>query len=68
VEIVEHPQCADWPTTPKDEVASLENCSLNHSKYWAVKLDGRVLKTLYKDPMVLPSRALAVAVAEEWEK
>jgi len=25
------------------------------------------MKTIYKDPLYLPSRALAVAVAEEWE-
>jgi len=26
------------------------------------------MKTMYKDPLYLPSRALAVAVAEEWEQ
>ena len=68
MEVVEHPQSADYPFTPKEEDAGLANCSLNHSKYWAVSLVGRILKTFYKDPMLLPSRALAVAVAEEWEK
>ena len=29
-------------------------------------LDGRVTKTLYQDVLPLPSRALAVAMAEEW--
>jgi len=32
-----------------------------------VTLDGRVTKTLYKDNLLIPSRALAVAIAEEWE-
>jgi len=40
---------------------------MSHDKYYAVTLDGRVVKTFYKDVMALPSRALAVAVAEEWE-
>ena len=30
-------------------------------------LDGRVIKTMYKDVMPIPSRALAVALAEEWD-
>ena len=36
-------------------------------KFYAVTLDGRVIKSLYKDPLYIPSRALALAVAEEWE-
>jgi chaperone required for assembly of F1-ATPase len=32
-----------------------------------VALDGRVTKTLYKDDLCIPSRALAVAIAEEWD-
>jgi chaperone required for assembly of F1-ATPase len=35
--------------------------------YWAVALDGRVTKTLYKDDLLIPSKALAIALAEEWE-
>jgi len=46
---------------------TFENASLSHGPYWAVALDGRVVKTLYKDVMPIPSRALAVALAEEWE-
>jgi chaperone required for assembly of F1-ATPase len=30
-------------------------------------LDGRVTKSLYKDNLFLPSRALAVALADEWD-
>ena len=41
--------------------------SLSHGKYWGVALDGRVIKTIYKDRLALPSRALAVGLAEEWE-
>jgi len=32
-----------------------------------VTLDGKVTKTLYKDDLCLPTRALAVALAEEWD-
>ena len=47
----------------------LSNLSFaNHGEdYWSVALDGRTLKTIYKDELLLPSRALAVAVAAEWE-
>ena len=43
------------------------NLSLSHGKYWAVALDGKVTKTMYKDPLLIPSKAMAVALAEEWE-
>lgn len=36
-------------------------------KFWAVQLDSRVIKTLYKDDMMIPSYALALAIADEWE-
>ena len=36
-------------------------------KFYGVKLDNRVIKTMYKDDLFIPSRALAVALAEEWE-
>ena len=45
---------------------SLENLSLSDN-YYAVTLDGKVTKTMYKDELLLPSKALAVALAEEWE-
>lgn len=45
---------------------SLSNISQSHDKYYAVTLDNRVTKTLYQDTLALPSRALAVAIAEEW--
>ena len=34
---------------------------------WVVKLDHRVLKTPAKKPMKLPTEALALAIAAEWE-
>ena len=40
---------------------------MSHDKYWAVALDGRPAKTFYKDTLALPSRALAIACAEEWD-
>jgi chaperone required for assembly of F1-ATPase len=36
-------------------------------KYWAVTLDGKVTKTMYKDALLIPTKAMAVALAEEWE-
>ena len=30
-------------------------------------LDGKVAKTFYKDELALPSKALAIAAAEEWD-
>jgi len=45
---------------------TLHNVSQSDS-YFAVALDGRVTKTLYKDDLLIPTRALAVAVAEEWD-
>lgn len=35
--------------------------------FYSVKLDDRVIKSMYKDELLIPSRALAVALAEEWE-
>jgi chaperone required for assembly of F1-ATPase len=32
-----------------------------------VCLDNRTIKTIYKDELYIPSRALAVALSEEWE-
>jgi chaperone required for assembly of F1-ATPase len=36
-------------------------------KYWAITLDGKPIKTVYKDNLFIPTKALAVALAEEWE-
>ncbi len=45
---------------------NVNNLSLS-DKYWAVTLDGKVTKTMYKDNLLIPSKGLAVALAEEWE-
>lgn len=50
-----------------DEKVSYQNLSLSADKYWAVTLDGKVTKSMYKDDLLLPTKALAVALAEEWE-
>jgi len=67
VDVIEHPASAGLAKIPSGEAISLNNLSMSHDKYYAVTLDGRVVKTFYKDVMAMPSRALAVAVAEEWE-
>ena len=46
---------------------ALKSDSGERGTYWAVSLDERVIKTMYKDDLFIPSRALAVALAEEWE-
>lgn len=42
-----------------------ENESMEN--YYAITLDGRVIKTMYKDDLFIPSKALAIALAEEWD-
>lgn len=66
VDIVEHPLQAEAPTLAKEEQITFNNLSRS-DKYWAVTLDGKVTKTMYKDNLFIPSKALAVAIAEEWE-
>ena len=36
-------------------------------QFYGVELDGRLIKTMYKEDMLIPNRALAVALAEEWD-
>ena len=36
--------------------------------YFAVALDGRPIKTLYTDDLLIPSRPLALALAAEWDE
>jgi hypothetical protein len=66
VDVVEHPMSADAPKIPSGEAVSVNNLSLS-DKYWAVTLDGKVTKTMYKDNLLIPSKAMAIALAEEWE-
>lgn len=65
--MVPHPESDTLPKLATSEDVNFNNLSLSHEQYWAVALDGRVIKTLYKDLMPIPSRALAVALAEEWD-
>ena len=65
--VVPHPDSDTMLKLNASEDVSFENLSMSHGPYWAVALDGRIIKTMYKDPMPIPSRALAVALAEEWD-
>ena len=65
VDVIEHPLSETQPKLNGANV-TLQNLHLA-DKYYAVTLDGRVTKTLYKDELLVPSRALAVAIAEEWD-
>lgn len=65
VDVIEHPLSAAQDKLD-GEAVTLNNLS-KADTYFAVTLDGRVTKTLYKDDLVVPSRALAVAIAEEWD-
>ena len=66
VDVVEHPLSKDAPKLPAGEAVTVNNLSLS-DKYWAVTLDGKVTKTMYKDNLLIPTKAMAVALAEEWE-
>lgn len=65
--VIQHPDSDSFDKLSASEEVTMDNMSKSHGPYWAVALDSRVVKTLYKDPMPIPSRALAVALAEEWE-
>ena len=65
VDVVEHPASPDAPKLQSR--LSLSNLSLAKDTYYAVTLDGKVIKTLYQDALLFPSRALATAIAEEWD-
>ena len=67
VDVVEHPLTPQLDKLSDDQKVSLNNLHLSKEKYYAVTLDGKVTKTLYKDDLCLPTRALAVALAEEWD-
>ena len=51
---------------PADTKIGFHNLSQS-SQYYAIQLDGRTIKTLYKDDLLIPSLPLAMAVAEEWD-
>lgn len=66
VDVVEHPLNGEAPKLPAGEAVTINNLSLS-DKYWAVTLDGKVTKTMYKDNLLIPCKAMAIALAEEWE-
>ena len=66
VDVVEHPRASAAPTLTDDDSVTMQNLSRAQS-YYAIALDGRVAKTLYKDDFLIPSKSLAVALAEEWD-
>jgi chaperone required for assembly of F1-ATPase len=66
VDVVEHPMSSEAPKIASGEAVCFNNLSLS-DKYWAVTLDGKVTKTMYKDNLLIPSKAMAIALAEEWE-
>ena len=65
--VVPHPDSDSLGKIDLNDDVTMQNLSKSHDTYWAVALDDRVIKTIYKDAMPIPSRALAVAMAEEWE-
>ena len=67
VDIVEHPLSAEQQKIQEDQSIDFKNLSYTSGKYWAVTLDGKVTKTMYKDGLFIPTKAMAVALAEEWE-
>ena len=66
VDIIEHPLQAEAPKLQPGEKVGFNNLSLS-DKYWAVTLDGKPTKTMFKDNLFIPTKALAVALAEEWD-
>lgn len=65
--VVEHPLSEKVEKLSSSEEVTLNNLSMSHDTYWAVTLDGKVTKTFFKDDLLIPSRSLAIALAEEWE-
>lgn len=66
-DVIEHPLSGKVEKLQATEKVNMNNLSMSHDTYWAVTLDGRVTKTFFKDDLLIPSRSLAVALAEEWE-
>ena len=61
VNIVEHPASAEGVGLGGADV-TWSNLSKSDN-YWAIKLDNRVVKTMYKDLLLVPTKALAIALA-----
>ena len=76
VNIIEHPKTKElgqeWFMERIDDSTknvTLEDLSRVYEgeTFYAVQLDKRIIKTMYKDELLIPSKALAVVIAEEWE-
>jgi hypothetical protein len=67
VDVIEHPLSEEGARLAPGEKVDFRNLSVTEGKYWAVTLDGKVTKTMYKDSLLIPSKAMAVALAEEWD-
>ena len=71
VEVIEHPRSSHFTdlVLAEGESVGLENLSKRNfdKTFFGITLDGRPIKSLYKDDMVIPSYPLAIAVAEEWD-
>jgi hypothetical protein len=50
------------------DLSNLSKIRENKDVFYSVTLDNKPIKTMYKDPLYLPSRALAIAIAEEWDQ
>ena len=64
--MVEHPKSEEKEGLESQDQVTFDNLSLS-DKYYAVTLDGKAVKTMYKDDLFLPTKALAVALAQEWD-
>ena len=65
--VTEHPMSSSVKKLQWEDPITTENLSQSHDTYWAVKIDNHILKTSLKEDLLIPSRALAVAIAEEWD-
>ena len=57
-EVIEHPESDFLEKLKPEEKVTYNNLSKTHGPYWGVALDGRPIKTIYKERMAVPSRAI----------
>ena len=67
-EVIEHPESEQMQKLAATDEVTFNNLSKSHGPYYGIALDGKPIKTIYKDKLVIGSRALAVALCEEWEQ
>jgi len=72
VDVIEHPDQPDEGLVIGSDVpidmTNLGKVREGKDKIYGITLDGRLLKTTFKDPLMIPSRPLAIALAEEWDR